>query len=260
MKNVKTPTVVKSADRALEILEFLATTPATKSLAEISGTLKIPRSSLHGLLRTMQNRDWVSVDETGSRFWVGPQSLTVGASYLSKENIVADTNNLMNFLSLELGEAIHLGVLIGNDVMYLAKRDALHSLRLVSRVGIRFPAHATALGKVLLAEWGKEALKQNLNFPLQALTHKTLISWPAFEQSLQAVHTQGFAIDNEESTEGVRCFAVTLEASPPRTHAISCSVPIARLDSKLEKHIVKVLKAATREYAANKNSQLIGSM
>jgi DNA-binding IclR family transcriptional regulator len=254
MSSDGTWSVVKSADRTLEVLEHLAASPVTRSLREISDALRIPRSSLHGLLRTMQNRGWVDADKTGTRFWIGPQSLMIGASYLAIDHIVANTSNLLDSLSLELGETIHLGVLKGTDVMYLAKRDAHHSLRLVSAVGMCVPAHATALGKLLMSDWDPATIRQDLHAPFQSLTSKTLTDFPELEVDLQAIRDRGYAIDNEESTEGVRCFAVALGVVRPRTHAISCSVPIARLDDAFEKHIVEVLRTAICRYIESTSS------
>ena len=147
-------TAVKSANRALIVLEYLASAGSPKSLGEIADALVIPKSSLHGLLRTLQQRGWLSVDESdaGLRYRVGPQALTVGASFLLSDDIVRRSTGLLDNLSLRIGETIHLGVLENVEVMYLAKRDAKHNLRLVSGVGVRLPAYATALGKVLLAE------------------------------------------------------------------------------------------------------------
>lgn len=141
-------TAVKSADRALIVLEHLAQARSPRSLAEIADALEIPRSSLHGLLRTMAGRGWLAVEDAdgGVKYRIGAQALTVGASFLLSDDIVTRSAPLLDELSMELGETVHLGVLEGAEVVYLAKRDARHNLRLVSGVGVRLPAYATALG------------------------------------------------------------------------------------------------------------------
>jgi len=239
---------VKSADRALSILEHLAATAEPQSLADIAKSLSIPKSSLHGLLRTMQTRGWVQPDESGMRYWIGPHALTVGASYLARDGFVAATAKMLDTMSLELGETVHLGSLDGPDIVYLAKRDARHSLRLVSGVGVRLPAYATALGKVLLAELAPEAVGSHLLLPLKKLTPHTIVDTEAFAADLQATRSRGYAIDEQESTEGVRCFAAALGTTGPRTHAISCSVPLARLDAEFQKHVVSTLLSAVASY------------
>lgn len=241
---------VKSADRALIVLEHLAEVKTPRSLAEIADALGIPRSSLHGLLRTMAGRGWLAVEdvEAGVRYRIGAQALTVGASYLQTDDIVTRSSALLDQISMELGETIHLGALEGSEVLYLAKRDARHNLRLVSGVGVRLPAYATALGKVLMAELAEDALLPRLAGPRRALTPNTLVEEADLRADLVDTRARGYAIDDQESTEGVRCFAVALGAGAPRTHAISCSTPVARLDARLERRIVDLLMRAADSF------------
>ena len=242
---------VKSADRALLVLEYLASVRTPRGLAEIADALTIPRSSLHGLLRTMQNRGWLSTDESdgGLRYRIGPKALTVGASYLQSDDIVRRSTPMLDALSLELGETIHLGELQGVEVMYLETRDARHSLRLVSGIGVRLPAYATALGKMLLSELDEATLAARLAAPRHALTPNTLVDEKMLRDDLTATAARGYAIDDEESTEGVRCFSFALGAGHPHRYAISCSVPVARLDRALEAHIVGVMGKAAAEFS-----------
>ncbi len=242
----RSASAVKSADRALLVLEHLANHRLPLSLAEIADTLRIPRSSLHGLLRTMQNRGWLAVEDAdgGVRYRIGARALTVGAAFLVSDDMVTRSAHILDQLSGELGETIHLGVLDHTDVIYLAKRDARHSLRLVSGVGVRLPAYATALGKVLLAELPDGALGERLRAPRIGLTQRTLVDEDILRADLDETRKRGFAIDDQESTEGVRCFAVALGSARPREYAISCSTPIARLDSRLERRTVDLLTRA----------------
>ena len=244
-------TAVKSADRALLVLEYLSGEEAPRGLASIADSLAIPRSSLHGLLRTMQYRGWLSTDESdgGVRYRIGPQALTVGASYLKSDDIVRRSAPMLDALSLELGETIHLGELQNVDVMYLEKRDARHSLRLVSGIGVRLPAYATALGKMLLSELDEATLAARLAVPRHALTPKTLVDEKMLRDDLTATAARGYAIDDEESTEGVRCFSFAIGTGRPRRYAISCSVPVARLDRALEARVVGVMGDAAAGFS-----------
>jgi DNA-binding IclR family transcriptional regulator len=246
-----TTTAVKSADRALLVLEYLASVPTPRGLADIADALTIPRSSLHGLLRTMQNRGWLSTDDLdgGLHYRIGPQALTVGASYLQSDDIFRRTTPLLDAISLELGETIHLGELQNGEVMYLEKRDARHSLRLVSGVGMRLPAYATALGKMLLSELDDAALSARLAAPRPVLTPKTLVDEKMLRDDLAATAARGYAIDDEESTEGVRCFSFPIGAERPHRYAISCSVPVARLDRVREAHIIEVMGKAAADFS-----------
>lgn len=242
---------VKSADRTLTLLETLAAADHKKSLAELANELAFPRSSLHGLLRTLQRRGWVETDESEQRFGLGVRALLVGSSYVEADTAVLRAQSAMDMLSEGLGETIHLGRLDGSDVVYLSKRESIHPLRLYSSVGRRLPAHATALGKAMLASFDESTVDRHVEEPLTQLTQRTITSRSALNAELESTRKRGFAIDNEENSDGIRCFAVALPAfgtSSTVTDALSVSVPKARLNESTESKIVSLLLEARRLY------------
>ncbi|MFS8480013.1 MAG: IclR family transcriptional regulator [Micromonosporaceae bacterium] len=238
---------VKSADRALEVLEALAASPDQPSLVDLSRTLGIPKSSLHGILRTLSRRGWVESDPTGTRFRLGMRALQVGAAYLDSDDTVGLLGTILDDLARQFGETVHLGRLDGAYVVYLAKRESVHPLRLYSAIGRRLPAHATALGKALLAERPDDVVDQLLTYPLAALTPHTVTDRDALLADLAAVRANGYAVDREESTAGVVCIAMALPLRTPALDAISLSVPVTRLDADGEQRIVGALRRAADE-------------
>lgn len=233
---------VKSADRTLEVLEALAASGRRRSLVDLSRSLDIPKSSLHGILRTMMQRGWVEVDDGGTRFGLGVRALQVGAAYLETDDTVGLLAGVLDDLSRQFGETVHLGRLDGPYVVYMAKRESVHPLRLYSAIGRRLPAHATALGKVLLAERTDEAVHGLLTWPLAALTPHTITDRDALYADLAAVRERGYAIDNQENTEGLVCFAVAAPLHSPAVDAVSLSVPVARLGRGVEERITASLR------------------
>jgi DNA-binding IclR family transcriptional regulator len=246
MTSVQPP--VKSADRTLEVLEALAASPARRSLVDLSRTLDIPKSSLHGILRTMARRGWVETDPKGTRFGLGVRALQVGAAYLDADDAVGLVSSVLDDLSRQFGEAVHLGRLDGPDVVYLAKRDSMHRLRLYSAIGRRLPAHATALGKALLA-LSDDPCGQ-LRWPLPRLTTHTITDRDALLAELHQTRVRGYAVDREENTDGIRCFAVAVPLATPPTDAISLSVPVARIGPDTEHHIASALVSAVAHLRA----------
>lgn len=235
---------VKSADRTLEILEALAGHGGRLSLGELSRQLDIPKSSLHGILRTMAQRRWVETDETGLRFGLGVRALMVGTSYVDADDAVSRVRDVLDWLSHEIGETVHLGRVDGTDIVYLAKRESTHPLRLFSAIGRRLPAHATALGKAVLAERSDREVDRLLDWPLTPLTANTITEPDALHAELSRIRERGYAVDNEENTEGIRCFAVALHTTSPVQDAISFSIPILRLSGENEARIVDHLRQA----------------
>ena len=241
---------VKSADRTLEILERLADADERLSLAELSDQLGIPKSSLHAILRTMQHRRWVETDPTGHRFGLGVRAVEIGASYVDTDDNVVRMEPILDALSEELGETVHLGRLDGTEIVYLSKRESRHHIRLYSAIGRRLPAHATALGKAILATVEPERRAELIQPPLRALTAHTITDPAALDEDLAFTRDRGYALDREENTEGIRCFAVPVPSGRPVPDAISISVPMFRLDDDRERQIAATLLAAAERARA----------
>ena len=242
---------VKSSDRTLEVLEVLAASQERRSLGELARELGIPRSSLHGLLRTMLARGWVETDATGTRFGLGIRALQVGAAYLDTDDAVELLGGILDELAAQFGETVHLARLDGAHVVYLAKRESIHPLRLFSAIGRRLPAHATALGKALLAERSELEVRQLLADPLPRLTKHTVTNLDVLCQELATVRARGYAVDHEESSEGIVCIAAAVPLRAPATDAISLSIPTARVLPDTEERVAAALReAAERARAA----------
>lgn len=242
--------VVKSADRTLEVLEVLAASPARRGLVELARELDIPKSSLHGILRTMIARGWVETDATGTRFGLGVRALEVGGAYLDADDVIGMVSGILDDLSALFGETVHLGRLDGSHVVYLAKRESVHPLRLFSAIGRHLPAHATALGKALLADRTDGEVDSLLTWPLLRLTRHTITEPAALHAELAATRARGYAVDREENSEGIACFAVAVPLRRPALDAISISVPLARVDADTEPTTTSALRQAVGQLRA----------
>lgn len=242
MDQVGTHQPVKSAERTLDVLEAIAAGPAT--FPELSRRLGIPRSSLHGLARTLAERGWVEAVDGGARLRLGLRALQVGIRFVAEDELVAAVASSLDRLAATTGETVQQARLDGDQVVYLAKRDTAHQVRIISSIGTRLPAHATALGKALLAARDDEAVHGLLGPSLAALTPRTLVDPAALVADLAAARERGYAVDDEEAAEGLRCFAVVVpdgRDGSAATDAISVSVPTFRLDHAREDRLVAAL-------------------
>lgn len=242
-----TPANVKSADRTLLILEHFASSGTRQTLQSLHRELGIPKSSLHGLLRTLESRGWIESDDSGYRFGLGVRALLVGTSYIDSDDVVALTRDVLDRLAGDTGETIHLARLDANEVVYLATRQSVHHLRMFSRVGRRLPAHTTALGKALLASRPDDEVERLLEPPLRSLTPNTLTDLQDLREELELTRQRGFALDHEENTLGINCFAACLPTASPAQDAISISVPLARLNDDRADELVALLRGAIEE-------------
>ncbi|WP_435241694.1 IclR family transcriptional regulator [Streptomyces cucumeris] len=241
------PSGVKSALRTLEVLELLGSSRRRYSLAEMSATLSIPKSSLHAILRTMEARGWVETDDSGINYNLGVRALLTGAAYVETDDIITVSAPVLDRLAAETGETVHLGRLDGSDVVYLAKRESMHAVRLYSAVGRRLPAHATALGKALLAALDPGDVDRRLDWPLNSLTGATITDPELLHEELARIRDRGYATDDGENAPEIRCVAVALRSPAAGINALSCSVPKTRASDERMADLGETLLRAARD-------------
>jgi DNA-binding IclR family transcriptional regulator len=247
---------VKSAARALDLLdEIAAHGPGTQ--LQLSTRLKIPKSSLHALLRTMVDRGWLQTDPTGSVYQLGIHSLVVSSAYLDGDPVLARATSVLDEVAGATEETVHLGRLDGPDVIYTAKRESMHPLRMHSAVGRRLPAYATSLGRALLAEMPVEDRGAMVPEHISAITPNTTTDKDAVLEIIDRAAYQGYATESEESCMGVRCFGVALPFTHHAVDALSVAVPISRLGDGREDLIIETLLSVKARLAAVHGNSLV---
>lgn len=223
---------VKSAARALDILELLVQFPAGLNLTDIGEHLEIPLSSLHNLMNTLLDRDYLTRDEQASVYKLSSKLIQLAALYHSQLDLVSIADPVMERVSQATKESTSLAILQDNAVVFIHKRAALRFLQVVNPVGTRVPAHATGLGKVMLAHLDEDELEQI--YPQESLplmTANTIRSRSELKRALQMVYDAGYAVDNEESSDGVWAIAAPICSQTGRPlAAISLAAPLSRVE------------------------------
>jgi DNA-binding IclR family transcriptional regulator len=237
---------VKSAERALEILELVAAAERPLTTSDIGRALGYPRSSLHGLLQTMTKRHWLELVDSERAYALGIRTWEVGHSYLRAIELADRAQPFMQRLRDQLDETIQLAMLDGRYNVYIGKVTGTQRLILASEVGRRLEAHATGIGKVLLAGLGDDELDRLFDgVTLERFTEHTVPDYEALKVELEAIRNRGYGTDDEEYTAGVRCVAAPVrDASGAVVAAMSVSVPTIR-DSILRKDGARLLLDAT---------------
>jgi len=241
--------MVKSAQRTLEILGVLTSREESMTFTALAEALGFPRSSLHGLLATLTDSGWLRYDESTRSYTLGIKVLEAGNAYTRTLDIPSRAQPIISAVRDQINETVQVSVLDGRFNVYVAKVDGGQALRLASEVGRRLPAHATGLGKVLLAHLPSDEVERRFgSIELERFTDKTICDRTALHTALAAIRTAGYGTDNEEYTIGVRCVAV-----PVRNHsgqvvaAISVSAPTIRFDRPRRRHALDLLVAAAGE-------------
>lgn len=243
---------VKSASRTIQVLEYLGSGPRPaydlKELVEATG---IPRSSLYALLKTLKQTGWVRCDPSGTFYSIGIRALLAGTSYLDNDPYVRFARPELVGIQERFNETLHLARLDRADVVYLLTVESTEYLRAQHRVGRRLPAHATALGKAILAELDPDEVAGLFPERLTKLTDRTIDSRSALLTELDRVRARGYAIDEGENTPGLVCVAVALRYRSGPGDAISVSIPEARLGTSRTEDVARALaEAAPRIEAA----------
>lgn len=220
---------VKSARRAIELLEAFGSNHAWTSLTELHTQTGFPRSSLHGLLRTLRDLGWIEADDAGTRFRLGVRALICGTAYLDRDLVMPYATDALERVREQTGLTAHYARLCGTEIVYLETRESRHSAHLVSRVGRTLPAHATSLGKALLAELSDAELTRVLPVKLHALTDKTITDRETLRAELTFTRERGYATEREQGTPGVACAAAAVPYRIPATDAMSCSIPVDKV-------------------------------
>ncbi len=231
---------VKSARRAIELLEAFGSNHAWTSLTELHAQTGFPRSSLHGLLRTLRGMGWIEADDAGTRFRLGVRALICGTAYLDRDPVMPYATDALERVREQTGLTAHYARLCGAQIVYLETRESRHSAHLVSRVGRTLPAHATALGKALLAELSDAELTRLLPDRLAALTQNTIVDREVLRAELAFTRERGYATEHEQGTVGVACAGAVVPYRIPATDALSCSLPAATV-TEAELHRVGTL-------------------
>jgi IclR family transcriptional regulator, acetate operon repressor len=210
---------VASIDRALRILTVIGGASRGLSLDELSAALTIPKSSLHRILAALKYRRFISQPEPGGSYFLGTELLATAFRFWDMLDLRALIHPLLARLTGELNETTHMAVLDGAEVVYQDKLESSHSIKLSSVIGGRNPAHATGVGKALLA-WTyptDQAVKAwaTVWAPLATPTRRTITSAPRLAEELALVRQRGYALDLEENEPDVRCAAVPIFLGRP---------------------------------------------
>ncbi|MER6944788.1 IclR family transcriptional regulator [Nonomuraea sp. NPDC000554] len=243
------PQLVKSAERTVRILEALAASHETLTLSELQQCTGFPRSSLHALMRTLVELNWVETDSARSAFGIGPHALLTGTAYLDKDPALPLAQETLEDLRAEIGQTAHFARRDEAHVLYLATRESREAHHVIPRVGRRLPAHVTALGQVLLAQLTDDEVAALLPDPLPALTDHSITDVAKLIGELDQVRTRGWAYEREQGTPGVACVAVAVDYRIPATDAISCSMPASLPPAEVER-ITEAIIRHTRKLAA----------
>ncbi|WP_295817628.1 IclR family transcriptional regulator [uncultured Microbacterium sp.] len=243
--------MIQSIDRAARILSLLQGARRL-GISELAVALDLPPSTVHGLVKSLQEHGLVVQEARGSRYALGPALLTLSSVYLDTLDVRARSLRRMHDLSHRTGLACRLGVAHNTDVLVIHHDRRPDGTEQMPETGITLPAHASALGKVLLA-YDDDFRTEVLAHPLADLTGDTVTDAAALQEQLIVVRDGALATENEEAVIGDASVAVPVTGEDGTVIAalgVVFPAPASELDAAVLKELRDAAQAISRDLGA----------
>lgn len=241
---------LSTLDRGLRILELLAGEEAKSglTLTELGRALGMHRSTLFRFLATLRARGYIDRDPVTDRYRLGSRVLTIAGAFLDNLDIRHVARPALQDLCDRTHELVHLATLDHGEVVTIERIEGKHPVSLQTGVGQRRPVYCTASGKAILAHLPAERVDRILAQGMPTYTPRTITSPAVMHEHLAEVRRLGYAVDDEERIEGVRCAAAAVFGHDGTVAgAISVAAPIQRASYERLQHLGEEVRITAEE-------------
>jgi IclR family KDG regulon transcriptional repressor len=239
---------LKSSSKIFAVLETLCMN-GDLGISELSRRLRLGKSSVHRFISILKQLGYVSKNENNKKYSATLKLFEIGAMVRGRNRLVNIARPYMEELGDRFHETINLGLLDGNEVVYVDKVESIHTLRIDLAIGRRVPSYCTALGKIFLAYLPEKDLERYCGEAhFEAMTQKTITSRTELVKNLNLVRKEGIAVDDRELDHQIRCIAAPIrDNSGGVIAALSIAGPTTRLTIERLKSFKRPLIEATRK-------------
>lgn len=247
----KQPDSVSSVLKVFGILNALGE-EREMGISELAQQVMMSKSTVYRFLQTMKALGYVTQEGETDKYSLTLKLFELGSKSLQNVDLIRYADIQMRELSKQTKEAIHLGALDDDAIIYIHKIDSMYNLRMYSRIGRRNPIHSTAIGKVLMAWGDSQTVQETLQkITFTPSTKHTIQGIDEFISVLEKVREQGYAEDVEEQEEGLRCIAVPVfDRFGVVIVGLSISLPTIRFSEENKVRIIDMLHKAARNISA----------
>jgi DNA-binding IclR family transcriptional regulator len=243
--------IIASVKRAFDILDLFFGDTQSLSKPEIAMRLRLPRTTVHEQVHTLLTSGYLEQDENlPNRFRLGFRVFELGSVFASRLDPSQECLRAAREVSKSCDETVQMAIRDDKDVVFIIRVDSSRTLRLVSAVGSRLPAHCTAVGKVLLSALADSELaalyKKQRRLP--GMTRKSISSMKRLAEEISEIRKRGYAYDDCESNEDARCVAAPVYDCDGNMYAaMSITVPWTRMDLKRKNELAEVVQAGAKK-------------
>jgi IclR family acetate operon transcriptional repressor len=244
---------IQSLDRGLAILEAVAVSPVPVPLKQLTDLIGIDRSSVCRLANTLRQRRFLANPLGSKDYILGPTAWRLSRKY-GRTLPGTFFHEHLRALTAKIGETSHIAVREGAHALFVDHHTPSgHVVTVAGQTGEFVPLHCTAHGKALLSDMDLDAIKALLgSAPLEAYTRNTNVSLPKLARVCATVRTAGYAIDDREHLDDVRCIAAPIhDAQGEIVASVGISAPLTRLPQKRMVKATAEVVAAARRIAAS---------
>jgi DNA-binding IclR family transcriptional regulator len=244
---------IQSVDRALSILECFTLDHQERGVTEISRNLSLNKSTVYGLLATLERRNYVEKNPENGKYRLGLKLLDLGTIKRESLELVTVATPFLQDIVDRFQETVHLAIYDAGEVVYVDKKMSRNALMHInSYVGKRNPVYCTGVGKCLLAYQPTEEIERIIAKGFQPYTPNTITDPALLREELDQIRQEGYAFDKEEFERGLACVAI-----PVRNHrgqvvaSVSLSAPTIRIGQDRLPGLVKPMKDAALSISRN---------
>jgi len=239
---------VQALERGLNLLAIIAEADGL-SLTSIAQRAGIAPSTAHRILNTLKAGGFVHYDETHDGWLIGVQAFRIGSAFLRNRKMVDVGRSTVRKLMEASGETVNMAIEDDGHVVFVSQMECHQAIRAFNRPGGRGPLHASSLGKAMMAAWSEDAIAQRLHrVGMPRLTAHTIVNPDALMQDLTLVRKRGWAIDDQEQSEGLRCVGSAIYNEHGEVvGAISISGPMVRVTDERLGELGPMVKRAAAE-------------
>jgi len=236
LKPKKDTHIIHSLDKGLHLLETIEQANNPVTLKYLWEKLGWDKATIHRLLVTLEKRGYLIRNAKTKEYALGLKIFGLYDSLKRKLDIQQITRPFLREISEETGESTHLVVAVGMNIVFIDRITSAETLSVNTQIGSQEPMYCTALGKIILANLDFADLSDYVPKKMVKYTKNTLTNWVSLKKELKISKDRGYALDNEEYVDGIRCIASAIfnDVGAPIA-ALGISAPKYRFpDEKVE--------------------------